>query len=232
MNLANVEDLNRRLIIRDMKRIFLVTFLAAGLDLTLVGHVADMWINPYLDLLNDWEQIDWYTACYWQYSLNKLTGKLDRQSNKLDFLLIYNLCTTDLRDQINLKYETLPLVFKGSITYCWALFYTLFTKSRDTTAALKKYLQFFSIKGLQCVRNESVVIAKKEIMAVCKQLYAADDFPEETTIDISKGLQKCSVKCFCDLLFFSYSKPPMHHLISYRGAELGGMKMSYRKCKW
>ena len=78
MNLAKVEDLNHMLIMWDMKRIFLIATLTAGLDLTLVGHVANMCINPYLELLNDWEKIDWCTTCYWQYSLNKRASKDDQ----------------------------------------------------------------------------------------------------------------------------------------------------------
>ena len=40
--------------------------------------------------------------------------------------------------------------------------------------------------------------AKKELVAVCNRLCAARDLPEDTPLDIIKGLQKCSVQPFRD----------------------------------
>ena len=52
------------------------------------------------------------------------------------------------------------------MTYAWLLFYCLFARSCETISALKKFLEFFSIKGLQRLRGESVIVAKKELVAV------------------------------------------------------------------
>ena len=81
---------------------------------------------------------------------------------------LHNSCTTDLRNQINLKYEHLPANFKGVVTHTWLLFYTVVARSREAVSALKKFLEFFALNGLQKLHGESVIIAKKELVAVYK----------------------------------------------------------------
>ena len=78
------------------------------------------------------------------------------------------------------------------------LFYCLFARSCGTISALKKFLEFFATKDLQRLRGEYVIVAKKELVAVYKRLNAAEDLPEDTPLDIIKGLQKFSVKPFCE----------------------------------
>ena len=143
MNLAKVDELNTRLINYDLKRIFLVGVLKAGVDPTSVGHVIDMWSSDSINMLAAWESISWETACYWQLSMNKRVEDDHRVSNAWTYQLLFNSCTTDLRDQINLKYDHLPLLFKGPVTYAWLLFYCLFARSRETISALKRFLKFF-----------------------------------------------------------------------------------------
>ena len=223
MNLAKVEDLNHRLIMWDLKRIFLISTLVSGIVPSTMTNVLDLWNDDSVDLIESWEMITWEMAAYWQYSLNKRAGPDDRVSNEWAYLLIYNSCTTALRDQISIKYELLPPIFRGAITYCWILFHCLFAKSRDTTAALKKYLTFFAAKGLQRIRNESMVVAKREIMAVCKRLNSDGHLPTETTVDVLKGLQHCSVKAFRDL-FALYQQEAIRAELQVGEAELWGCK--------
>ena len=49
-------------------------------------------------------------------------------------------------------------------------------------------LSFFALNGLHKLHGESVTIAKKELVAVCKRLDAARDLPEDAPLDIIKGL--------------------------------------------
>jgi hypothetical protein len=109
------------------------------------------------------------------------------------------LCTTDLRDQINTKYKQLPDTFQGAITYAWVLLYCLFAASRDTTAALIKFLAIWCTKGLQRIKGENIVTAKHEVLAACRRLYASGNLPNEATIDVLKGLENCSVQAFRDI---------------------------------
>ncbi len=74
--------------------------------------------------------------------------------------------------------------------------------SRDTITALKKYLKYFEEKGLRRIREENVVIAEKEIVAVCTCLNEVNALPEETVVDILTGLTHCSVPEFKELFQF------------------------------
>ena len=51
MNLAKVDELNFRLINYDLKRIFIVGVMQAGIDPTSVAHVIDMWSSATVDML-------------------------------------------------------------------------------------------------------------------------------------------------------------------------------------
>ena len=74
--------------------------------------------------------------------------------------------------------------------------------SRDTITALKKYLKLFEEKGLRRIRGENVVIAEKEIVAVCTRLKEVNALPNETVVDVLKGLTNCSVPDFTELFDF------------------------------
>ncbi len=49
--------------------------------------------------------------------------------------------------------------------------------SRDTITAIKKYLKYFEEKGLRRIQGENVVIAEKEIVAVCTCLNKVNVLP-------------------------------------------------------
>ena len=52
--------------------------------------------------------------------------------------------------------------------------------SYDNISALKKFLEFFATKGLQRLSEESIIVAKKEVGDVYKQMDATGDLPEDT----------------------------------------------------
>ena len=56
----------------------------------------------------------------------------------------------------------------------------------------------FGAKGLGQFKGENVACAKQEILAVSCHLNATADFPEESRIDILKGLGRCTAKHFCE----------------------------------
>ena len=97
-NLAKLEEINTRLIQYDMKRIFLVSSLIAGIDPIAVHHVADMWEDDEHDMFLCWDAIPWQTACYWQLSINRRCLPEDKTSNHWALLLLYNSCTLDLKN--------------------------------------------------------------------------------------------------------------------------------------
>ncbi len=165
----------------------------------MLQHCDDDKIN----LIHNWEKINWETMLYWQYSVNKRCDELDKDSNKWALQLVFNSCTTNLREQINTRYKDLPPVYQGTVTYVWIMYYFLFAKSSNTTEAMKKFLKIMKSKGLARIPHKNVVVFKKEVIVVCKHLHASGNLPEETTEDILEALKKCSVKKFHDL-FKSY----------------------------
>ena len=78
----------------------------------------------------------------------------------------------------------------------------IFYMSHDTINAFKKYLKLFQEKGLCRVRGENVVIAQKEIIAVCIRLKEVNALPEETVINVLEGLANCLVPDFTKLFNF------------------------------
>ncbi len=61
---------------------------------------------------------------------------------------------------------------------------------------MRKFLQMFVIKGLRMYKGENMVLASKELMAICRRFYEAREFPVETPLDILTGLSFCSVPDF------------------------------------
>ena len=198
-NLAKIEELNTRMVQYDLKRIFLVSSLISGIDPRSVSHVADMWNTDQFDMMYCWDSIPWQTACYWQYSINKRCVEEDKISNHWALLLLYNSCTADLKDQINLKYKPLPDLFQGAVTYCWVIFFCLFATSRDTTSALLKYLQIWRSNGLRRIPGENVATAYKRLMAVARRLHATNNLVDEAIQDVIYGLEKGSVTAFTEI---------------------------------
>jgi hypothetical protein len=47
-----------------------------------------MWNDNEVDLIRDWDQIDWQTACLWHYSINKRCLPDDQTSNYWALLLL------------------------------------------------------------------------------------------------------------------------------------------------
>ena len=80
----------------------------------------------------------------------------------------------------------------------------MFHMSWDTIMALKKYLKLFEEKGLRRIRGKNVVIAEKEIMAVCTRLKEVNALPDETVVDVLEGLTNCSVPDFTKLFDFLF----------------------------
>ena len=221
MNLSKLDELESRIIQYDMMELFMVAKLRPNIELSKIEHVADLWDDTRVNLLQTWDKVSWENACYWQLAINRRCDGANKESHSWAAQLLRNSCTADLRDLVSTKYKSLGAEFKGAITYTWLVCFNLFSKSRDTTAALKRYLKLFETKGLQRIRGENVVIAKKEVIAVCKRLDCTGDLPDETTIDVLRGLQRVSVVEFRDV-FHSYHQEAMKSSLEVSGSRPWG----------
>ena len=127
-----------------------------------------MWNDDAVDLWKNWEAITVKQVYYWQVTLNKhcLIGSRDRITFEWAFSKLKASCTSDFREQIKIKFETLAVSFKGAVTHTFYLLRCLFNQSRDTTASLKSYIALFKTQGSQKknLKGENVVLAKKECL--------------------------------------------------------------------
>jgi hypothetical protein len=156
-------------------------------------HEADMF--PYDDahILTVWNTISWKTTCTYQRPINTALSDEDQVSSKWLKMLLYESCTTEMKEVLMLKYGNLDVCFHGGVTFAWMLCNKLFGLNRDITAALVNFLKLFQNKGLHCYQGENVALAWKELLAVCSHLAEAKELPQEMPIDLLKGLTLCLV---------------------------------------
>ena len=149
-----------------------------------------------------WDSMTWEQICLWQRTINKWAGVDDRTSSRWAQSFLYKSSTVDLRERVDSQYKNLPADCKGGVTYLYLQLRIMFHMSRDTITALKKYLKLFEEKGLRRIRGENVVVAEKEIVAVCTRLKEVNALPDETVVDVLEGLTNCSVPDFTKLFDF------------------------------
>ena len=162
----------------------------------------DMFNNDGQNLFQHWDSLNWEQVCLWQKAINRQTGPNDRTSSQWSQSFFYKSSTQELRERVDSTYKNLPASMKGGITYLYLQLRIMFHMSRDTITALKKYLKYFEEKGLRRIKGENVVIAEKEIVAVCTRLNEVNALPEETVVDVLTGLTHCSVPDFKELFLF------------------------------
>ena len=160
--------------------------------------VTTMFEYEQVNILTSWDPsaITWETTCLWQWAINTWMEEPDRESSKWLRMLLSESCTTEMRTLIEARYKKLPASYRGGVTYAYILCDKLFSLNRDTTAAMRKFLQMFVTKGLRMYKGENMVLASKELMAVCRRLFEARELPVETPLDLLTGLSICSVPEF------------------------------------
>ena len=63
------------------------------------------------------------------------------------------------------------------------------------------------------IQEGNLVVIKKEILAVCCHLYATNDLPDETSLDILNGLQKCVVPSFREIFAYYQTQVTIANLV-------------------
>ena len=135
----------------------------------------------------------------WQRDVNTFKKWPDRTSSKWLQSFLSKSCTSTLRERIEGYHNSLPGNGQGGVTYLYLLLRCLFFLSCDTVAVLKKFLSLFRDKRLRRYKGENVVVAQREIDAVCSRLDEVGELPKETPLDIIEGLTLCSVPQFADI---------------------------------
>jgi hypothetical protein len=193
-SIEKVEQAKLRAEQYDMMAIFLVPAVRDK-NAKKPNKIFDMDSVP-TDMFTSWDSLDWKHVCLWQKTINVWGKSDDKVSSKWAQSFLYKSSTTDLRDRVNTQYKRLLIACRGAVTYLYLQLRIMFYMSRDTINALKKYLKLWEEKGLRRIRGENVVIAEKEIIAVCTRLHEVNSLPDETVADILEGLTNCSVPEF------------------------------------
>ena len=163
---------------------------------------SEMFGREKKNMILNWDSMNWKDICRWQKCINKWASVKDRTSSRWAQSFLYKSSTLELRERVDTQYKSLPAVYKGGVTYLYLQLKIMFHMSRDTIQALKKYLKLFQEKGLRRIRGENVVIAQKELLAVCTRLDKVNALPSETMIDVLEGLTNFSVPDFTKLFDF------------------------------
>jgi hypothetical protein len=120
----------------------------------------------------------------------------DQVSSKWLKMLLYESCTTEMKEVLMLDYGNLDVCFRGGVTFAWMLGNRLFGLNWDTTAALVNFLKLFWNKCLRHCQGENVALAQKELLAVCSRQAEAKELPQGMPVDLLMGLTLCSVDQF------------------------------------
>jgi hypothetical protein len=142
-------------------------------------HVADMFEYKDRHILTIWNTINWKTACTYQWAINTAMLDEDQVSSKWLKMLLYKLCTTEMKEVLMLEYGNLDVCFHGGVTFAWMLCNKLFGLNWDTTAALVNFLKLFWNKGICCYPGENVALARKELLGMCSCLAEAKELRRE-----------------------------------------------------
>ena len=92
-------------------------------------------------ILTSWVTIEWTTACTYQWAINSAMSDEDQLSSKWLKMLLYESCTTEMKEVIMLEYNNLEDGFRGGVTFAYILCRKLFGLNRDTTASLVSFSQ-------------------------------------------------------------------------------------------
>lgn len=194
-NLSKIEAIKQRIVEYDMIDLAMVPI---GIRNPCASDMADIFKYEDVHILTSWDIIEWIIACTYQWAINSAMLDKDQMSSKWLKMLLYESCTTEMKEVIMLEYGDLPDGFSGGVTFAYILCCKLFGLNRDTTASLIGFLKLFLNNGLH-YQGENVALAWKELLAVCSRLSKEKELPQETPLDILHGLTLCLVEEFKSL---------------------------------
>ena len=99
--------------------------------------------------------------------MNTGMANVDKECSQWVKMLLFESCTSEMRELVMVDYSELDVHFHGGITFAWILCDKIFSLNRDTTVVLRKFIKLFETKGLCCYHRENVVWESKELVAAC-----------------------------------------------------------------
>jgi hypothetical protein len=91
----------------------------------------------------------------------------------------------------------MPSLYKqGGVTYIKLALDEMFNISNTVVATLQGFFENFAKDGIAKVPNEDVRVTTEQIVAIAERLAEVSALPSECTLQLLKGLTKCSVTVF------------------------------------
>jgi hypothetical protein len=111
-------------------------------------HVADMFQYDNTHILPPWNTICWMTACTHQWAINTAMSDEDQVSSRWLKMLLYESCTTEMKEVLMLEYRHLDVCFCGAVTFAWIFCNKLFGFESGHHCSISQLLEALSEQGL------------------------------------------------------------------------------------
>jgi hypothetical protein len=161
--------------------------------------VEDCWAERKLTgvhLLKNWGKLTLRQCCTWQQDCFDYASLEDFTSMEWAKPLMMNSCDALLIEQIDKKFEDLSLFEQGGVTYIKLALDEMFTIRKPVVTTLHGFFENFSKDGISKVPIKDVRVATEQLVAITERLAEVAALPCECTIQLLKGLTKCSVTVF------------------------------------
>jgi hypothetical protein len=108
--LSKIEAVKQQIVEYDMVDVAMVP---VGVHDSSAVHVADMIQYDDALILTAWNTISWKTACTYQWEINTAMSDEDQVCSKWLKMLLYESCTTEMKEVLMLEYGNLDVCFHG-----------------------------------------------------------------------------------------------------------------------
>ncbi len=89
-------------------------------------HPSGRWGATTKNLLQHWSSLDLDHVTAWQRDTNRHGGATNRQTSQWLQTFLFNSCTAELRQCVNIHYDSLDLVEKGGVVYFYFILQEMF----------------------------------------------------------------------------------------------------------
>jgi hypothetical protein len=192
--------------------------------------VEDCWAERKsigVHLLKNWGKLTLRQCCTWQQDSFNYVSLEDRTSMEWAKSFMMNSCDAVLFKEINKTFKDLSLFEQGGVTYIKLALDKMFTISNSVVTTLQGFFDNFSKDGIAKLPNEDVRVATGQLVAIAERLAKVAALPCECTIQLLKGLTKCSVTVFRQTFRHLLVSERLRHLLTLTSlrdsSRLGGI---------
>ncbi len=132
-------------------------------------HPSERWGASMKNLIQHWSSLEINHVIAWQRDTNQYGGAINWQTSQWMQTFLYNSCTIELRQCVDVHYDSLDAVEKGGVVYFYFIRQEMFQMNTNVVTALKTTFTTFKKEGLFKIRDENVSVAARqlEVVATC-----------------------------------------------------------------